>query len=250
MSKRKNNGLLIFAFVSFFIVLIVVTVLLFCNIRRIEISGNQYLTNEEVVDWLNEDKYASNSLYVWNKYNSDKASLHPNMEAVEVTIKNPWTIAIHVYEKKMVGFLQQDTQYVFFGRDGIVLKMDYEFREGVPLVEGLVVEEVKPHERLKVENEGIFKVILEVSQMAEKNGLTPSRIMVDRKNVYMYIGALCINVGDENLERRIMQIPPILEKIGEQKGLLHLENYKNSGDNIPFQPEIWPAEITLEVPDV
>lgn len=250
MGRRKKNGLLIFGFVTFFLILIVVTILLFCNIRRIEISGNQYLTNEEIISWINEDKYASNSLYVWNKYNSNKVELHTNMEAIEVTLMNPWTIGVHVYEKKMVGFLQQDTQYAFFGRDGVVLKLDNEFREDVPLIEGLVTTEAKPHERLKVENEGVFKVILEVTQMAEKNGLTPSRIMIDGNDVYMYIGALCVNVGNENLERRIMQISPILEKLGDQKGLLHLENYRNSGDNIPFQPDIWPAEIALNASDM
>jgi len=250
MSRQKNRKVLIFGFVTFLIVLIIITALLFFHIQRIEIKGNEYLASEEVISWIREDKFASNSLYAWNKFNSGRGELHPNIEAVEVKIKNPWTIAVEVYEKKMVGFLQKDNQYVFFGRDGSVLKVDHEFREDVPLIEGLVIEEVKSHERLKVENEGIFKVILEVSQIATKNGLTPTRIMIDGENVYMYIGAVCVNVGTENLERRIMQIPPIMEKLGEERGLLHLQNYRDSGDNIPFQREVWPIEIETEAPSM
>jgi len=247
MSRRQTRKVLMVAFALFLIALLAITVLLFCRIQRIEIHGNQYLTNEEIIDWLNEDKYASNSLYVWNKYRTGNAPLHSGMEAMEVKIKNPWTIELTVYEKKIVGFLQKDDQYAFFGRDGVVLRLDHEFREEIPLIEGLIVEEAKLYERLKVEREGIFKVILEISQMTEKNELKPSRMMIEDENVYLYIGMLCINVGTENLELRIMQIPPIMEKIGEQKGLLHLENYKNSGDNVPFEAEVWPAEIVAGV---
>ena len=248
MSREKNRKALILGFVLFLLALMIITILLFFHIQRIEVRGNEYLASEEVISWIREDKYASNSLYAWNKYSSGRGELHPNIEAVEVEIKNPWTIAVDVYEKKMVGFLQKDDQYVFFGRDGSVLKVDHEFREDVPLVEGLIIEEAKSHEQLKVENEGIFKVILEVSQIAAKNGLTPTRIMIEGENVYMYIGAVCVNVGTENLERRIMQIPPIMEKLGEERGLLHLENYRDSGDNIPFQREVWPTEIDAEAP--
>ena len=231
----------------FFILLIAVTLLLLFHIQRIEVSGNEYLSNEEVIDWMQEDKYAINSLYIWNKYRSGKEPLHLNMEAVEVKLKKPWAIEIHVYEKKMVGFLQEDNKYIFFGRDGAVLKIDHEFREDIPLIEGLTVEDAKAGERLKVENEKIFQAILEVSQMAEKNQLVPNRIMIEDDNVYLYIGALCINVGTENLEHRIMQIPPIMEKIGDEKGLLHLENYQGLGDNIPYEAGVWPAEIAADL---
>ena len=39
--------------------------------KKIEVTGNQYCQEKELVEWIQKDKYAFNSLYIWWKYNQE-----------------------------------------------------------------------------------------------------------------------------------------------------------------------------------
>lgn len=41
-----------------------ITFLLLFQVRKIEVSGNQYLSRQEIADWVQDDNWSSNSLYV------------------------------------------------------------------------------------------------------------------------------------------------------------------------------------------
>ena len=53
-------------------------------------------------------------------------------------------------------------------------------------------------------------------------------------------GNKCIDVGHTNLEERIMQISPILEKLGDQGGTLHLEDFNIDNTTISFEKDVIP----------
>jgi len=48
-------------------------------------------------------------------------------------------------------------------------------------------------------------------------------------------------LGHENIENRIEQITPILEKLGDQKGTLHLEDYNEKNTTIRFEKDFLPS---------
>ena len=48
-------------------------------------------------------------------------------------------------------------------------------------------------------------------------------------------------LGNENIENRISQITPIMEKLGEQSGTLHLENYDSENTIISFDKDVLPT---------
>ena len=52
----------------------------------------------------------------------------------------------------------------------------------------------------------------------EKCDLAPDKIVCSGSDLYLFFGNKCVNVGHTNLEERIMQISPILEKLGDQGG--------------------------------
>jgi len=225
---------------------LLVGVLLLFNIQEIEVSGNQYLTDQEVAEWVQKDKYATNALYLLMKFKFGDPELHPNIETAEVKLKNPWTVSVRVYEKKMVGFIFDGNNMVYFDREGNVLEISMEFRDGVPLIEGLTVSEAELYQLLPVVDEKTFDVILEATRMIEKYELSADRIVCIDSEVYLYFGSICVRVGVENLENRIIQISPILEKLEGKKGLLHLENYQDSNSVISFEENVWPDEITTD----
>ena len=53
-----------------------------------------------MVEWIQKDKYAFNSLYIWWKYNR-RVTKPAAVESVRVHVKNPWTVTMQVKEKRI-----------------------------------------------------------------------------------------------------------------------------------------------------
>ena len=49
-------------------------ILLLFEVKKIEVKGTVYTSEQEVLDWVQEDKYSSNSLYILWKYGSKETS--------------------------------------------------------------------------------------------------------------------------------------------------------------------------------
>ena len=57
-----------------------ITFLLLFQVRKIEVSGNQYLSRQEIADWVQDDNWSSNSLYVMIRNHLMNHELLPAME--------------------------------------------------------------------------------------------------------------------------------------------------------------------------
>lgn len=240
--RKKWRGIFIAGFVVLSLAILIVLFLILFQVRKINITGNSYVTEEQIVSWIQEDDYMSNSVYAWAKYKFTEPEQHPSLEAIEVNVKNPWTISVKVYEKTLVGFVYYDNHYVYFDHEGVVQEKSLVLHEGVPLIEGLPITGAVIYEKLPIDEEKIFEVILETTQMLSKYEIVADRVLCIDSELYLYFGAVCVRVGNSNIENRVIQIPPILEKLEGRKGILHLEKFKNSGDMISFEENVWPEE--------
>ena len=81
-----------------------ITFLLLFQVRKIEVSGNQYLSRQEIADWVQDDNWSSNSLYVMIRNHLMNHELLPAMEEANVTMKNPWTVKVTIKEKRVAGY--------------------------------------------------------------------------------------------------------------------------------------------------
>ena len=236
--KKRTIYAIILSVMLFSFVMIVF--LLLFQIRNVEVKGNQYLTQQEVEEWLFEDELAMNSVYLIGKFQLAKPELLPAMNDASVSMKSPWSVAVNVEEKQIVGYIIVDDDFVYFDEDGIVLEKSREWRDEFACIEGLNVESVTLYEELPVSkgNKKMFKQLLEMSSSLKKYELTPTTIICDETNLYLTFGQVTVNLGNENFAERISQIPPILEKLGDQKGTLHLENYDESNTTISFEKDV------------
>lgn len=250
MSDNKNKGrrrirkrtiyavILIIMLLSLFMI----GFLLLFQVRKIEIQGNRYLSNQEIADWMEEDELSTNSIYLMIKYHLTDYKLLPAMEGVKVSMKNPWTMKVTVSEKRIVGYIEFGDDCVYFDKDGIVLAQTTEWWDDVPCIEGLAVDKVTLYEELPVskENKKVFENLLEMSQSLKKYELTPDRIVCNEEGLYLFLGNVCAVLGDNNFGDKIAQIPPILAKLGEQGGTLHLENYSETNTTVSFDKDVLP----------
>ena len=221
-----------------------ITFLLLFQVRKIEISGNQYLSRQEIADWVQDDNWSSNSLYVMIRNHLMNHELLPAMEEANVTMKNPWTVKVTIKEKRVAGYIVSGDECIYFDKDGIVLAKTKELWDGIPCIEGLEVKKVQLYKALPVSkaNKKAFKSLLEISTTLAKYELVPTSLSVVDSEVYLYFGNKCVILGHENIENRIAQITPILEKLGDQKGTLHLEDYNEKNTTISFEKDFLPSD--------
>lgn len=220
-----------------FLCLVLIAFLLLFQIKNVEVVGNKYVSDQEVIGWVQSDELATNSLYVLCKFQFTEYNLPAAIENVKISLKSPWSIKVRVEEKKIVGYIILEDDFVYFDKDGIVLEKSREWWDEVACIEGLDVTSAQLYEELPVKDEEkkIFNSLLEMSEALKDKELTPDKIVCQDSELNLYFGSVCVNLGNENFAKRIAQIPPILEKLGNQKGTLHLENYGESSTTVSFE---------------
>ncbi len=196
--------------------------------------GNTYCTDREIVETVQNDRFSSNSLYVFGKYLLGKGESLPCLEQIKVSLGAPWTLRITVDEKVIVGFLYDKNDYVYFDKEGMVVEKGTVPIEGIPCVEGIEVKSVEEYKLLKSENSGIFEEILKTSQELKKYELDVGKIVCENDEIYLYIENVCVSLGNNVTSVKIAQIGPIIEKLNGQEGILHLENYSGEQETITF----------------
>ena len=90
----------------------------------------------------------------------------PFVDTMEVSLDNPHTVHIKVYEKGMLGYLYINSigQNAYFDKDGFVVETSTEVIDGVPKITGISCEEVVLYEKLQLENSDILRDLLNLTQ--------------------------------------------------------------------------------------
>lgn len=241
--KRKKSHRLYAAIVlTLGIIIICLSFLLLFYVQRIEIKGNQFCSDETIVEAIQNDRFSVNTVYVLSKYSSGKGEIPEGLHSMEVSMKNPWTLSVVVEEKQSVGYFEHKKKKVYFDEEGLVLINGLAIIQGVPLVEGVEFKNVKEYSKLSCENTNVFGEISTIKKEFEKNELTMDRILYIDDRIYVYIGKKCISLGTDVTPEKIAQISPIMKKLGKKKGTLHLENYSGGNDTITFAIGEFPKE--------
>lgn len=243
--KRTIYAIILSVMLACFVMIIF---LLLFQVRKIEVEGNQYMSSQEIADWIGEDEKTANSVYALIKFRFTNYELPAALEDVSVSMKNPWTLKATVTEKQVAGYITMGDDAVYFDKDGIVLAKTTEWWDEVPCIEGLTVDEVTLYQQLPVseDNKKVFSSLLEMSQSLKENELVPDRIVCSGDSLYLFFGNVCANIGEENFRERIAQIPPILEKLQGTTGTIHLENYGESSTTVSFRRDEIPQFETQQ----
>lgn len=239
--KKKSHKIYAFFVLLFGVAIIVLAFILLFYIQRVEVTGNEYCTDKQIIDTVQDDKYSVNSLYVWGKYMLGRGKTLPCFEEMKVGFTWPWILKIEVKEKQIVGFIRAgEEEYAYFDKDGLIVRKDTVYTEGLPCVEGIDVDKIQLYKRIESENSQIFEEILETSQELKKYEMTAEKIVCKSNRIYIYVGQICVSLGNNVTSEKIAQISPIIEKLEGKSGTLHLENYAEGRETITFAVEEFP----------
>ena len=95
------------------------------------------------------------------------------------------------------------------------------------------------NEPLPVENDAVFKQILNITQLLDKYELTADKIYFDSDyDLTLYFGGVRVTLGSgEDLDKKIMRLQYILPELEGKKGTLPMEKYTEDTKLIPFRPD-------------
>lgn len=224
------------------IAILVLTVVVFFYIQSITIEGNEYTKDEEILEVLQEDSWSVNSVYMMGKYLKKDYKMPKSLSSFQLKLTAPWAIKVTVKEKPIVGCVYEDEKYVYFDKEGLVVYKSSELQEGTPQVEGLEVTRTTRFKTLGCKDEKIFEAALKLVVELKNYELTPDRIVSKNDQLYLRFDKIHVALGTIVTADKTAQIKPILEKIGDQSGTVHLEYYENEGSTVTFKPGEYPTE--------
>ena len=237
--KRKGFGYYLYAFVA--LILMIVNILLgaylLFYVRDIEVKGNTYSSEYEVLNLVWEDPKTSNSIYALWKLKSGSYDKPAYLETLDVTLIRPWKLGITVTEKEMVGCIAGEGQFLCFDREGMVLQKSTELKEGIPIIEGISCGDIALYKTIPLENEHAFSYIVNLTEELEKRALHPDRIVWEEDGMQAYFGQVCVKFGKSGFDDKVLQLTAIIEELEGREGILHLEHYSKTSNSISFEPK-------------
>lgn len=219
------------------------------TVLNVEVEGNALYSDDQISTTVLNDEYSWNTLYVYLKYRFLDTETVPFIDTMEISMKDPHTLRIMVYEKGIIGYLFDPSsgKNVYFDKDGFVVELSNNIISDVPRIEGIEAENIVLYEELPIKKDDL-RELLTLTQTLKRNNLTPDSIVYGEvySPVLVY-GDVRIFVGDETLlTQKVARIVKIMPTIRNLSGELHLETWTEEATNIVFDKD---EETTEDEPD-
>ncbi len=236
--KNKKIRWIVFLSILLFAALTGFFCVTVCTVADVEIEGNELYDDESIREWVQNDRYSWNTLYVYFKYRFKKAEQVPFIDTMTVDLKSPRRLSVLVYEKGPIGYLVDETtgQNIYFDKDGFVIEISSKQIEGVPRISGLPCENIAVYEKLDL-SERTLRTLLTLTQNLEKYHLHADSIQYDGSgNITLAFGPIQVNLGKEdNLTEKLVRLEKILPQIEGMTGILHLETWTENTTDVTFE---------------
>jgi len=235
---REHIGLFVFLGILVALAIAILVVTTVYSVDTVIIEGNVHYTNDEIYNFvIGDGRLNHNSFYLAMKYKDKEIQDIPFIQTMNVKIVNSSTVKITVYEKAVAGFVEHMGKYFYFDKDGTVIESSNTKTKGIPQVMGLNYDHIVLYEKLPLENDDIFREILEMTQLLDKYEIEMDKIYFDsRYNMTLYFGDSRIKVGNfDNIDEKIIKLKTILPELEGKKGVLRLDSYDGSDSIITFE---------------
>ena len=211
------------------------------RVEKVEVEGNELYDAKVIEKAVLNDKYSWNSLYVFLKYRFVDTKKVPFVDTMEITLKDPQTLHIKVYEKGIMGYLYISSidENAYFYKDGLVVDTSSKVIDGTPQIIGIDCDKVVLYEKLPIGNAKL-REILTLTQALKRNSLIPDSITYGVANEpLLAYGKIKVEMGSlELLTQKVERLAKIKPSLEGMDGTLHLENWTEETTNIVFDKNI------------
>lgn len=237
--KRRGKGFLAALVIFLLLALAAVGLISLFKIRKVEITGNSFYSEQEIRDRIITDRYSQNSLYLYLKYKYFNKEEIPFIDKIEVSLKGPGSVKIRVYEKSVIGYVTYMGSHFYFDKDGVVVESSADVKEGIPCISGVKFSSLALYQKLQVEDDKIFSRILNITQLLKKYELSPDKIEFGRDlSLTLYFADVKVALGSgDNLEDKVGRLHELYSDLEGLSGTLRMENYTSDSKFINFEKD-------------
>ncbi len=236
--KRISIVILILAAIVAIGALLVIKVF---TVEKVQVEGNAIYSDEKIENWVLNDEYSWNSLYVFFKYKLKDMEEIPFVDSMEISLKSPHVLHVEVREKGLLGYVYIPAlgENAYIDKDGFVVELSAQIIPDTTKIAGLSIQTATLYEKLPLEKDAILKTLLNVSQLVSKYELKPDLIYVTSGDeVVLCYGNIQVNVGTNvYLNEKIVRLQEILPLLDGMSGTLHLEDWSESNKDVIFAKE-------------
>lgn len=240
--RRKNNSVLRrlgghLLKLMFFLILPAVVFVYVFQLKNITVTGSSRYNQEQIIERLKSPQVDNNALVFYLKYKYFMEVRIPFVEKMSFEMADKNSINIRVYDKRIIGCIEFMGDYLYFDKDGIIVESTSNKLDDIPLVKGLKYQKIVLNEKLEVQKEELFDVILNLTQQIEKRELDVNTISFNSKyEVTLDLGDIKAMLGKRSTYDEILAK---LKNITlETKGKKLTIDMSTGMDNFIAKPEI------------
>ncbi len=239
MKSRNSNNVLVRIGRRLILILLILGIpcILFIStfyIKKIEVVGTRRYTSEQITGELIKTKLDSNSLYLYLKHQYFMDVRLPFVEKIDVKMTDTHTITVYVYEKMVAGCIEFMGQYMYFDKDGIVVESSSKRLTDIPVINGLKFNKIMLSEKLEVQKNELFDVIINLTQLIHKYELKVDKITfssdyevtLDCKDIRVLLGK------KSTYDEALSELKNILAEAEGMEITLDMRNYVKGTQNI------------------
>lgn len=243
--KRKNkNSLLVRLVIKpliliLFIGCILIPVLYIFQMKEIRIEGTERYTSEDMKSRMITTQWESNTIYLYFKYKYFEEMTLPFIQKFDVTMVDNNTLNIQFYEKRITGSVEFLGEYLYFDKDGIIVESSSTKLPEIPQVKGLKFNKVVLNEKLEVQKDELFEVILNLAKLIEYHQLDIHTIHFSNANeVTVESGNIKVQLGKQSTyDDVLMELKGILKEIKGESYSIDLRDYVKGKNKIYAKPK-------------
>ena len=158
----------------------------FFTVDSIEVRGNDYFTEEEIIN-MGHATAGKNLIYKPNKRQTVKyLEENPYIRHASVTRSFPSTLVINVEERKQIGAIRYDKEFLIIDEEGILLRKT-KTTPKLTLIEGNVVRKIQPGETIGVKDQDLLEQTLALLRSMRDGDLYFVRLDMTGRYIKAYI---------------------------------------------------------------
>lgn len=231
--KRKEKQSIQFLFwlvgIAGVLAVILYFVVLQGRIRQVIVEGNDHYSDETIKTMMGIDE---NTSYLDVFMNQDvDTTAYPYVKSVQINFDAFDRIRVMIEEKEIISYIAFQDRYIALDKDGIVVNFEKDRLEELPVVKGLVFEEVNIGSRLVIDDPtaSAIKDLVLLSDKYEQPIDLIRFVYGDANEVELEVGDLLILLGEaDDLDRKIKDVARFVRSnINNDKGILDLKVAKS-----------------------
>lgn len=207
--------------------------------EKITIEGLTYYSDEEFLNMISGENARKNTLLFRAEQFRNGQKQVPYVERYDISADGKNEIHIRVYEKILTGCVKVMGQYMYFDKDGYVTDTATEQLPGVPLIKGLEFDRIVLHDKLRIQKDELYDIILNITKLVREYEIPAQCIVFNGKGeVELEVGTISVSLGRRSAyDLPVQKLADILPSVTERNLQIDLSGYQGGTEDIIAKPK-------------